>query len=55
MPYITKQTAFEKPAFKLEEEIKKQTEFDLQHTEMKNAGLANDEIRRQLKETTKHL
>ena len=39
----------------MEEEIKKQTEFALNLTEMKNAGLANDEIRKQLEETTKNL
>lgn len=46
--------AYEKPAQnKLEEEIKKQIEFILKLTEMKNAGFENDEIKRQLEETTK--
>ena len=51
-----KQTAYETPAqCNLEEGIKKQSEFVLKLTEMKNAGLANDETRRQLEETTKNL
>lgn len=40
---------------KMEEEIKKQSEFVLKLTEMKNAGLAIDESRIQVEETTKHL
>ena len=39
----------------MEEEIKKQSEFVLKLTEMKNAGLAIDESRIQVEETTKHL
>ena len=39
----------------MEEETKKQTEFAMKLTEMKNAGLANDEIRKQLEETTNNL
>lgn len=52
----TKQTAYETTAQnKLEEEIKKPTDFVLKLTEMIDAGLANDGIRRQLEETTKNL
>ena len=36
-------------------EIGKQTEFAVKLTEMKNAGLANGEIWKQLEETTKNL
>ena len=39
----------------MEEEIKKQTDFAMKFTEMKNAGLVNDEIRKQLEERTKNL
>lgn len=39
----------------MEEEIKKQSKFVLKLTEMKNAGLAIDESRIQVEETTKHL
>ena len=39
----------------MEEETKEQTEFAMKLTEMKNAGLANDEIRKQLEEKTNNL
>ena len=37
----------------MEEEIKKHTEFAMKLTEMKNAGLTNDEVQKQLEETAK--
>ena len=39
----------------MEKQTKKQTELVLTLMEIKNAGLANDEIPRQLAETTKNL